>query len=75
MGVVNGVSADEWPEQGDRLGCRALVCFNYDTSRTFPGVVVRDDMAEPYQTIIRLDDGRHVLGVECQWTEDEPPRD
>jgi hypothetical protein len=43
------------------------VCFQYDTSRTCNGTIVRDDLEDPWQMIIRLDDGRHVLATECQY--------
>lgn len=66
MGCVKGIGFDEFPKQGDWLHKRVNVCFNYDTSRQIPGTIVRDDMAAPFLTIIRLDDGRHVLTTECQ---------
>jgi len=43
------------------------VCFDYDTSRTLLGLVVRDDAEEPGRMIIKLEDGRHVLSTECQY--------
>jgi hypothetical protein len=45
---------------------RTRVCFNYDTSKTIMGTIVRDDYEDPWRTIISLDDGRVVLGSECQ---------
>jgi len=68
MGVSANISAEKFPRQGSHTGLRVLVCFNYDTSRTFPGVVVRDDAEEPGRMIIKLDDGRYVLSTECQFT-------
>ena len=67
MGVHENIGADVYPEQSRFKGNRAVVCFQYDTSRRFPATIVRDDMDEPYRTILQLDDGRFVLGVECQW--------
>jgi hypothetical protein len=68
MGVVNGIDAVTFPAQGAHLHAEVRVCFRYDTSRLVGGIIVRDDAAEPWRTIIRLDDGRFVLGTECQYT-------
>jgi hypothetical protein len=65
MGVVDNVGIDKWPKQGSWLGKRTRVCFNYDTSRTVMGTIVRDDAEEPHRTIISLDNGRVVLATEC----------
>ncbi len=48
-------------------GQKVRVCFNYDTTATFIGLVVRDDAEAPGKMIIKLDDGRHVLSSECQY--------
>ena len=72
MGCVETITADKWPAQNFDCGRRVLVCFHYDTTKTTPGTVVRDDMESPYVTIIRLDDGRHVLSTECQFQEIPP---
>lgn len=50
------------------MGKKVNVCFNYDTSKTISGIIVRDDIEEPGRTIIKLDDGRYVLGAECQYS-------
>lgn len=55
------------PEQGSFLHKRVEVCFNYDTSQTVLGEVIRDD--KNGHTYIWLDDGRLVTGVECQYRE------
>jgi hypothetical protein len=55
------------PEQGSYKGKGADVFFHYDTSNPLEGIIVRDDMAEPYTTLIHLDDGRVVDAVECQY--------
>lgn len=67
MGCENTIDADRFPEQGAWWGRRVRVCFNYDTSRTLLGLVVRDDAEEPGRMIIKLDDGRYVLSTECQY--------
>lgn len=68
MGAIASISANEFPRQGSNLGRRVNVCFHHDTEITVGGEIVRDDVEEPYRTIIRLDDGRHVLSTECQYT-------
>jgi hypothetical protein len=68
MGVSKYVGADHFPKQGAWLNCRVKVCFHYDTRRTFSGTIVRDDMDGDGVMILRLDDGRHVLATECQYT-------
>jgi hypothetical protein len=68
MGCVNEIAHDRFPPQGAALGERVRVVFHYDTAHVLDGTVVRDDMAPPFRTIIRLDDGRHVLGTECQFS-------
>lgn len=70
MGAHPYIGPDAFPKQGDHLGRRARVCFHYDTSRTFDGTVVRDDTEDPHVTVIRLDDGRHVLATECMYSPD-----
>jgi len=70
MGVVDSIDHDSFPEQG-KIGKGVRVCFKYDTSKTIGGVIVRDDMAKPYRTIIRLNDGRIVLATECQFAFDD----
>lgn len=67
MGCTKEIDAEHFPKQGRYLGKRVRVCFNYDTSRTLLGLVVRDDAEEPGRMIIKLDDGRHVLSTECQY--------
>ena len=67
MGCVANITAEKFPKQGCQLGQRVLVCFHYDTTNHVGGEVVRDDMEQPFLTVIRLDDGRHVLATECQY--------
>jgi hypothetical protein len=64
--IENLATSEAFPKQGSYLGQRAAVLFNYERPE-FKGVVVRDDVEEPGLLIIRLDDGRHVLSLECQW--------
>ena len=50
------------------------MCFHYDTSVEIPGTVIRDDREEPFETLIKLDDGRVIRGVECQYSHYNPRR-
>lgn len=66
MGVVETIDFDSFPKQGDMLGLKTKVVFNYDTSRHLIGTIVRDDREHPFRTLIQLDDGRILDAVECQ---------
>lgn len=68
MGTHPNISADKFPKQGAFLNARASVVFNYDTEKRFPGKIIRDDMEEPWETIIQLDDGRVIRAQECQYS-------
>lgn len=68
MNGAASVSYDGMPKQGAFAGRRTRVCFNYDTSRIVMGTIVRYDIEAPFLTIIRLDDGRYILGTECQFS-------
>lgn len=67
MGCVESISYDRFPKQGTYLNKKCKVCFFYG-DETISGIIVRDDMEQPFLTIIRLDDGRHVLSTECQYS-------
>ncbi|MFL1672553.1 hypothetical protein [Paenibacillus dendritiformis] len=68
MGVHQNISSDKFPRQGDWLGKEVNVYFHYDLSNQFNGKIIRDDMTEPFVTIIQLDDDRVVLTTECQYS-------
>lgn len=65
MGVHPNITATKFPRQGGYLNRKTRVIFHYGGTE-MQGVVVRDDMEDPFLTIIRLEDGRHVLTTECQ---------
>ena len=73
MGCVNTISYDQFPKQADdsyiypQLGKRVSVCYHYDMSKLHYGTIVRDDVEEPWEVIIKLDNGRYIRGVECQY--------
>lgn len=73
MGNRAYMDADTYPAQSSDVGSRTDVCFRYDTSRCFPGTVIRDDVVDPYTTIIQLDNGRVVLAEECQYSVPRKP--
>jgi hypothetical protein len=68
MGVVKGISHDEWPRQSPDVGKPVNVCFNYDTNHKVRGTIVRDDFEEPWVGIIQLETGKYVLMTECQYS-------
>jgi len=58
-----------WPAQGVLLDAAVAVIFHGDTDTEYLGTVVRYDITEPHLTLIKLDNGKHVLGTECQFRE------
>jgi hypothetical protein len=68
MGVHANITATKFPAQGSELNKRVKVYFHYDATVSFDAVCVRDDVESPFLTIFRLDDGRHVLATECQYS-------
>ncbi len=50
------------------IGQRVRLTFGCDFSRWTEGELVRCDAGPPNVLIFRLDDGRLVLGTECQYT-------
>lgn len=68
MGVVQNVDYEKFPKQGEKLGKKVKVAFNYVLSKALNGIVVRDDREEPGLTIIKLEDDRYVLSTECQFS-------
>lgn len=47
MGGIPTINAHRFPKQGEYLGRRVEVCFNYDSVAPLRGEIVRDDMEEP----------------------------
>lgn len=76
MGCVDTITHTSFPRQKDenykypqfRVGSRVKVCYHYNTKDYHYGTVVRDDLEEPFETIIKLDNGRYLRGVECQFS-------
>lgn len=68
MGCHVNITKDKYPAQGTSVGKEVKVCFHYDTSEWFRGVCIRDDIEEPYVTVIQLvEDGSVILANECQY--------
>ena len=61
------VGFDRFPMQGEFLGTRTRVVFDH-SDPPLMGTIVRDDTDVPWVTIIHLDNGRYVLGTECQYS-------
>lgn len=68
MGVIANIKHNLFPKQGRDLNRRVTVFFHYDIANSISGEIVRDDMDAPFVCIIKLDDGRHVLATECQYS-------
>lgn len=76
MGCVSTITYDKFPKQADKsgefpqyaVGARVKVCYHYNTSKVHYGEVVRDDIEEPFETIIKLDNGRYLRAAECQYS-------
>lgn len=76
MGCVKTINFENYPKQIDSsykypefaVGSRVAVCYHFDTSKQHLGTIVRNDIEEPFETIIKLDNGRYLRAVECQYT-------
>lgn len=74
MGCVKTIDYNNFPKQKDdnykypSIGKKVRVCYHYNTNYYHYGIIVRDDIDEPFETIIKLDNGRYVRGVECQYS-------
>ncbi len=68
MGCVKTISAFSFPMQSEYVNRRCEVCFHYDTTVKFFGTIIRDDRADPFETLIKLDDGRVIRATECQYS-------
>lgn len=59
----------ELPErQGPFLNKRVEIVYHYDVSNAEHGTIVRDDIDEPYLTIIKTDTGKFIFSTECQYS-------
>lgn len=67
MGCVASITHNTFPTQTDKVGRPVRVLIHYDTINVLRGTIVRDDATDPFQTIIKLDDGRIILATECQY--------
>lgn len=68
MGCIDTIDWYKFPAQSGMVNRRVKVCFHYDTSHFVNGTLIRDDREEPFETLIKLDDGRVIRGVECQFS-------
>jgi hypothetical protein len=66
MGCHPNITATKFPKQS-KVGEPCKVLFHYGAGGEARGVIVRDDVGEPWIGIIKLDDGRHILFTECQY--------
>lgn len=68
MGVNANIGYGKFPKQGSWLNKRVEVCYNYDTSQTEFGTIIRDDEDAPGILLIKLDSGNVLLATECQYS-------
>ena len=76
MGCIDTITYDKFPKQKDenyiyprfKVGSRVKVCYHFDTSKYHYGTIVRDDLEEPFEPIIKLDNGRYLRATECQFS-------
>ena len=76
MGCIDTITYDKFPKQKDenytypqfKVGSRVKVYYHYDTLKYHYGTIVRDDLEEPFETIIKLDNGRYLRATECQFS-------
>lgn len=67
MGYVETIDYDNYPEQSKNIGRRVVVCYKYDTTKMHEGEIIRDDVGEPGETLIKLDNGRYLRAAECMF--------
>ena len=71
MGCIDTITYYKFPKQKDenykypefKVGNGVEVCYHYDASKCHYGTIVRDDLEEPFETIIKLDNGRYLRVV------------
>ena len=76
MGCIDTIAYEKFPKQRDenykhsyfKVGSKVKVSYHYDTSKYHYGTIVRYDLEEPFETIIKLDNGRYLRAVECQFS-------
>lgn len=68
MGCVDTITVYKFPKQSEHVNRRVKVIFHYDTNKWIMGTIIRDDREEPFETLIKLDDGRVIRGTECQYS-------
>jgi hypothetical protein len=60
------IGKGKYPSQNSDLHHKTVVVMlEYDSREPLRGEVLRADDAAPHEVVIKLDDGRIVLGSEC----------
>lgn len=67
MGCVKNIYKDHFPAQGSNLRKIVKVIYHYNTKESDYGIIVRDDIEMPFETLIQLENGNIIRGTECQW--------
>lgn len=68
MGVIQTITHNTFPKQGDSIGRKASLCFHYNSDLRVDAIVVRDDVENPFRTIFKTEDGRLILSTECHYS-------
>ena len=64
--LYENVTSSRFPEQCEgRLNRKVFAMFHDNLMARVEGRLVRCDTEMPFVTIIRLNDGRHILDTEC----------
>lgn len=64
---IKNIGFGIYPKQGNDIGKRVIITYNHDWTIFEHGIIIRDDIEEPFMTVIKLDDDRVLLGTECQY--------
>lgn len=67
MGVHKNINIHKFPKQDSSIGKTVNVYFNYNTTESIKGIIVRSDIEDPFRTIIKLENNTYIEAVECQY--------
>lgn len=52
-------------KQGNFINRKCNIFFNYNIKNFISGKIIRDDIEEPFKTLIKLNDGTIIDSKEC----------
>lgn len=73
MGMVSNINNVQFPVQGNFRGKKMKICFNYDTSKKYDAICIRDDAEEPGKMLFSFTHPmtgktEYVLSTECMYS-------